>query len=117
MHVAQLAVDVLQDLGVGLVLGSVAAERALRESRGQRSPKPSPHPQTLPDFPKGAEESRWAERAAFFKTFQVNTFLENVGGKGRYCGTYLDLVQHGGVGTPVLAELDEVGSCPVVVHQ
>lgn len=30
---------------------------------------------------------------------------------------YLDLVQHGRVGTPVLAELDEVGSCPVVVHQ
>lgn len=60
VHVAQLTVDVLQDLGVGLVLGSVAAERALRESRGQRSPNLSPHPQTLPDFPKilkGAEES------------------------------------------------------------
>lgn len=37
VHVAQLTVDVLQDLGVGLVLGSVAAQGALREStsRGQ----------------------------------------------------------------------------------
>lgn len=31
--------------------------------------------------------------------------------------SYLDLVQHGGVGTPVLGELDEVGRGPVVVHQ
>lgn len=91
MHVAQLAVDVLQDLGVGLVLGSVAAERALRESRGQRSPEPSPHPQTLPDIPKGAEESRWAERAAFSKTFQVNTFLEMLVEKGDTVGLTLIL--------------------------
>lgn len=60
VHVAQLTVDVLQDLGVGLVLGSVAAEGALRESRGQRSPKLSPHPkpsQISPKILKGAEES------------------------------------------------------------
>lgn len=30
---------------------------------------------------------------------------------------YLDLVQNGRFRTPVLAELDEVGSCPVVVNQ
>lgn len=35
VHVAQLAVDVLQDLGVGLVLGGVAAQGAL--GWGQRS--------------------------------------------------------------------------------
>lgn len=32
VHVAHLAVDVLQDLGVGLVLGGVAAQGALQES-------------------------------------------------------------------------------------
>lgn len=30
---------------------------------------------------------------------------------------YLDLVQHGRIRTPVLAEVDEVRSCPVVVDQ
>lgn len=81
VHVAQLAVDVLQDLGVGLVLGGVAAQRALQGERGQRSAAPvrACHPSQA------------------------------------FC--YLDLVQHGGVRTPVLAEVDEVGSCPVVVHQ
>lgn len=38
VHVAQLTVDVLQDLGIGLVLGSVAAERALRESTSRGHP-------------------------------------------------------------------------------
>lgn len=38
VHAAHLTVDVLQDLGVGLVLGSVAAERALRESTSRGHP-------------------------------------------------------------------------------
>lgn len=57
VHVAQLAVDMLQDLRVGLVFGSMATQRAL------------------------------------------------------------DLVHHGRIRTPILAELDEVGSCPVIVNQ
>lgn len=49
VHVAQLPVDVLQDLGVGLVLGSVAAQGALREStsRGRWVEEDEGDPQPL----------------------------------------------------------------------
>lgn len=43
VHVAQLAVDVLQDLGVGLVLGGVAAQGALRGVGGGRGQRKDGH--------------------------------------------------------------------------
>lgn len=84
MHVAQLAVDVLQDLGVGLVLGGVAAEGALEGGGGEQQQRSATE-----------AEDRHAPPAL----------------------PHLDLVQHGRIRTPVLAEVDEVGRCPVVVDQ